>query len=1149
MSGLIATRQGGLVSAVATLQAQPSVIAAGLRGPRGVPGSSFKVDITGLLANRSLYDGEDSGFVFLATDTGELYVRESLGGWSAGVPFKGDPGATGAAGADGISISITTAVIDVNGHLILTYSNAVVVDAGLVVGADGAQGIQGATGAAGAAGANGISITAVNIDGSNHLIISYSNATTSDAGLLPSGGGSSAWGGITGTLSNQADLVAVLNGKATSAQGAKADTAVQPGALATVATTGAYASLSGLPTIPTTAAQVGAIASTEKGAASGVATLDAGSKIPLAQLPATAITDTSVVVSQAAMLALTAQTGDVAVRTDINTSFILTAEPASTLGNWQELLSPAAGGGAAVGSATPQALGTATPGVSTSASRQDHVHAMPTAANVGAATTAQGALADTAVQPAALAENAKVSIGLASTGIRSGGLLTINADPAKFDVSAGSGWVVSHPTGLPSVLTEVVWSAFTAQVITNLATSFATDIAINSSGVLLQQNSYSDIELRSVILLGGLDHSNNTSIVNTFPIQKPVIAVASNVADLAKAVGDINLQGNVFSPNGANLFLNKSAGEVYSYGRNNALAPSDPSKVTTPQQTALSFGYVFNNGGGFGTFVPPGTSINPSSYDNGTGTLAVVANNKWTIQRVLFFANANKTFVQYGTQEYNSKADALASAAGAAFVALPGIRTAMVRGYIVLKKGTTALSSVDNAFLESDKFGSVAGLTSGTVTGVTGTAPIVSSGGAAPAISIDAATTLAAGSMSAADKTKLDGVATGAQVNVATNIGQGTLTTTTIPLTSSTGTGTTLPAATTLLAGLQSAADKTKLDGVATGATANATDAALRDRATHTGTQAQSTVTNLTTDLAAKITNPMTTAADLIVGGASGVPARLAKGAALQVLRVNAGATALEYADPASGGGTSLSIVTAYVGTAKTLALADINTVIDCTSATAVTITIPPQASVTWTADAEIHVRMSGAGLVSIAVGAGVTVPPITAPIGLAGQGAIVTLKRRSSNVWAIIGATAGGPGDVVGPASTVDSAVALYDGTTGKLLKAGLPSNAIAWSPVITESTTARTLGLTGAGAYIRFTNAAASTCTVAPQASVVWLGNTEISVRCAGAGGLTLAPGAGVTLNAPSGGTLVMTNAMSVTLKRVASDAWDVVGQTVAV
>ena len=52
------------------------------------------------------------------------------------------------------------------------------------------------------------------------------------------------------------------------------------------------------------------------------------------------------------------------------------------------------------------------------------------------------------------------------------------------------------------------------------------------------------------------------------------------------------------------------------------------------------------------------------------------------------------------------------------------------------------------------------------VTSVTGTAPIVSSGGTTPAISISAATTSAAGSMSSADKTKLDGIATGAEVNV-----------------------------------------------------------------------------------------------------------------------------------------------------------------------------------------------------------------------------------------------------------------------------------------------------------------------------------------------------------------------------------------------
>jgi hypothetical protein len=51
--------------------------------------------------------------------------------------------------------------------------------------------------------------------------------------------------------------------------------------------------------------------------------------------------------------------------------------------------------------------------------------------------------------------------------------------------------------------------------------------------------------------------------------------------------------------------------------------------------------------------------------------------------------------------------------------------------------------------------------------------------------------------------------------------------------------------ATASLAGLLSASDKSKLDSMATGATANATNAELRDRATHTGTQAASTITGL----------------------------------------------------------------------------------------------------------------------------------------------------------------------------------------------------------------------------------------------------------------------------------------------------------------
>lgn len=77
-----------------------------------------------------------------------------------------------------------------------------------------------------------------------------------------------------------------------------------------------------------------------KGAANGYASLGADSKIPTAQLPALAITDTFVVASQAAQVALTAEVGDICIRTDQNKSYILKTDPASTFGNWSELLTP-----------------------------------------------------------------------------------------------------------------------------------------------------------------------------------------------------------------------------------------------------------------------------------------------------------------------------------------------------------------------------------------------------------------------------------------------------------------------------------------------------------------------------------------------------------------------------------------------------------------------------------------------------------------------------------------------------------------------------------------------------------------------------------------------------------------------------------------
>jgi hypothetical protein len=81
----------------------------------------------------------------------------------------------------------------------------------------------------------------------------------------------------------------------------------------------------------------------QKGVANGVASLNASGIIPSSQLPPVTVSSTTVVGSDAAMIALSNQTvGSIAVRTDVNKNYVLSALPASTLGNWIELLTPGA---------------------------------------------------------------------------------------------------------------------------------------------------------------------------------------------------------------------------------------------------------------------------------------------------------------------------------------------------------------------------------------------------------------------------------------------------------------------------------------------------------------------------------------------------------------------------------------------------------------------------------------------------------------------------------------------------------------------------------------------------------------------------------------------------------------------------------------
>lgn len=203
-----------------------------------------------------------------------------------------------------------------------------------------------------------------------------------------------------------------------------------------------------------------------------------------------------------------------------------------------------------------------------------------------------------------------------------------------------------------------------------------------------------------------------------------------------------------------------------------------------------------------------------------------------------------------------------------------------------------------------------------------------------------------------------------------------------------------------------------------------------------------------------------------------------------------------------------------------TLQAADAGKVVDVSAINPANVTIPPNL---FTVGDVIRVRQTGAAAVGLVAGAGVSISGATAT---ATQGDELWLYMSANNSWS--------------------SKLIAVDPATQAELNAVIAS--LAAIDQNNQTGTTYTLALSDAGKVVELNNAAAITLTVPTNATVAFPIGTVIELWQQGAGQVTVAGAAGVTIRSTEAKLKLYGQYAAASLRKRATDEWVLVGDLVA-
>jgi hypothetical protein len=311
-------------------------------------------------------------------------------------------------------------------------------------------------------------------------------------------------------------------------------------------------------------------------------------------------------------------------------------------------------------------------------------------------------------------ENNILAANNSSTGVfQFSGLSITTPSGTTFNVGAVEGWIIDNVTAPANPTIQlIIYPGSTGNTATYVTSDTETYILLTSGLTIIQQTTFpTPQQRRQNLYLGKFGHGNRQFLINAFNEPDSSLSPLSQLRDMFTAVKLVN-DGVLASANGANLNINTSAGVLYGLGIGYVTNKLNPNSLTINSQSPATFQYRTQTGG---TAVNT-TLIDPLNYDVG-GVITALTGTKATNQRIYLLQNG-QIRVQYGQQDYNQLAAAVAALQNETFVTFPNFRdNGILIGILSVLSTCTDLTDTSKAqFFSVSKFGELIGAAGGTST-------------------------------------------------------------------------------------------------------------------------------------------------------------------------------------------------------------------------------------------------------------------------------------------------------------------------------------------------------------------------------------------------------------------------------------------------